>query len=153
MSVFRTGKEGTELDDLWHEAPWISPVFFWAKDAMFTSVYAVFTKFFLSLLFDLLTLAVCFALRQEEMIEEISKLSLQGGLEQAVNVLAAGRSSSARPTWPTEIQCDGWFSGGTNAGSGITTQITTCEDHSVICGTLDWDPLWSPCKLFLKLFP
>lgn len=32
---------------------------------------------------------------QDEVIEEISKLSLQGGLEQAVNILAAGRSWTA----------------------------------------------------------
>lgn len=46
LRALRAGKEGTELDDLWHE---------------------------------------------DEIIEEISKLALQGGLEQAVNILAAGR--------------------------------------------------------------
>lgn len=78
------GKEGTELDDLWHEAP---------RNELF-SVFR-FCSFFRS--------CECRSCRfghftiggQDEIIEEISKLSLQGGLEQAVNILAAGRNSAA----------------------------------------------------------
>jgi hypothetical protein len=45
---------------------------------------------------------------QDEIIEEISKLALQGGLEQAVNILAAGRSSAAcavHPLFCTAAPC------------------------------------------------
>ena len=73
------GKEGTELDDLWHEAPRNEELFF----PFFPSCECHCCR--------------CrqFTIGQDEIIEEISKLSLQGGLEQAVNILAAGRSSAA----------------------------------------------------------
>lgn len=54
MSVFWTGKEGTELDDLWHEALAMNfSSFFWAKDKR---CHVYYSKLLLSLLFALLIL-------------------------------------------------------------------------------------------------
>ena len=100
------GKEGVELNDLWHEV-W-EMFCFNVPQEMATGVEGWRQTLFSAKQTTLdanpsyagtgnaLDLS-CVPLipPQDDVIEEISKLSLQGGLEQAVNLLAAGRSWTA----------------------------------------------------------